>query len=151
MSIERITDLRSVPDASLQWLGESFYGEGKLPGQFVLEKFRDSWGQLIKTEVGAMWVLFRDGVLCGGIGGIIYPDLNDGDLVCMETFWYVAPDSRGGRDGLRLIKELEIWAAMRGAKRIIMAYIFASMPESVAKFYERCGYRPMEMWYVKET
>lgn len=151
MSIERITDLRQVPDESLQWLGESFYGEGKLPGKFVLENFKASWGKLIAADIGALWVLQREGALVGAIGGVIYPDINDGQPVAMETFWYVAEAHRGGMGGIRLMRDFELWAGMKGAKRIIMAYIFSSMPESVKHFYERDGYRPMEMWYVKET
>ena len=41
-------------------------------------------------------ILEEDGVMQGGLGFIVYPDLHSGVLSAIETYWFVAPEYRGG-------------------------------------------------------
>lgn len=148
--IERITNIEAEPEENLKWLGESFFKEGSLPGGFNLGVFRKTWAGLLSAYNGALWKAMDNGKLIGGMGAIIYPDPNDGALVATEAFWYIAPEHRGSSSGLRMLNEFELWAAMRGAKRLHMAYLLASMPEKVSKLYEKRGYKAREVIYVKE-
>lgn len=146
--IERITDLSTLPDAELQALGEAFVKEAKYPGTFKVEVFRKNWEMIFGQKMGAMWVV-RNGSIVGALGAIIHPDINDGELVAQEAFWFVAPEHRGGTAGIKLLAEFEAWAEMRGAARILSAHLMTSMPEKVAKVFERRGYYAGETAYIK--
>lgn len=148
--ITEIVDIGAEPEDTIQFLGNRFVEEGKLPGSFRPEFFRKTWGLIFKMGMGAIWKLEIDGKLAGGFGGMIHPDMNDGELVAQEAFWYVIKEHRGGMQGVRLKHAFEDWAAMKGAKRILMTHLKCSMPEKLKAFYERQGYREMETTYVKD-
>ncbi len=81
------------------------------------------------------------------LGYLVHPDLNDGNLVAMEAFWYVDPAARGA--GLRLMKEFERRASGRGARRLIMGRTARLSTEALDKIYQRFGYVETETLFVK--
>lgn len=125
-----------------------FYEEGKLPGKMSDESFVRSWGSFLRSDTGTIIAEKEDGKITGLLGAILFPDLNNGDLVATEAFWYVDPQHRGG--GIKLFNRFEEWGKARGAKRLIMVHLLSSMPEALNRFYKRRGYRPVEVNYVKE-
>ncbi len=131
-------------------LGPSFFSECGLPGSFKFEAFIHNWTLFLQTNIGAMWTMAKGEKVVGLLGGILAPDMNDGELMAMETFWYVHPDHRNSIESVRLLMTFEIWAREMGAKRVMMAHLLSSMPEKLAAYYERRGYRPLEINYIKE-
>lgn len=125
-----------------------FYAEAKLPGRFVPEVWTRSWQNLLCGGNATLFLLERAGEIIGAIGGVIFPDPNDGDLVASEMFWFVTPEARGC--GLRLFTWFEAWAVNRGAKRIAMVHLETPGAERLAKLYERRGYRRVQTDYLKE-
>jgi hypothetical protein len=146
----RVINIDEVPKDRLEWMGNSFFSEGGLPGKFHVEHFITVWRNLLNSGMGALWLAEADGKLFGGIGGILYPTMFSPQLSAVETFWYVEPNSRGGTCGIRLHKEFETWAALRGAKTVTMVHINGLMPDSLARYYMKHNYKPFETCYIKE-
>lgn len=145
MSAVRRGTLADLP--AIIELGRSFYAEGNLPGRVEPEQVKRSWNLFLATGQGALFVLERDGAVVGALGALIYPDMNDGDLVATEAFWYVMPEHRGG--GIALFNAFEAWASAAGAKRLMMVHLLDLMPKALEKFYIKKGYRPIEIHYIK--
>lgn len=135
--------------ARLSYLGALMYEETKLPGKFIPECFVSSWEKILDSGNGILIVAENAGEIVGGLGGLVYQDVNDGELTATEMFWYVHPEFRGA--GLALFKQFEARAIACGAKRLLMVHLHTSMAESLSSFYGRNGYRPVETHYVKEA
>lgn len=146
MNIVRITKREEL--AELAKLGKSFYEEGKLPGGFNEGMFVENWLKFLALNLGAIFAL-ECGGFRGALGAFCIPDSNDGELVGTEAFWWVSPEARG--NGLRLLNRFESWATERGAKRLIMVHLSGLMPEKIGTLYERRGYSPVEVHYVKSV
>jgi GNAT superfamily N-acetyltransferase len=130
-------------------LGALFFAEAGLPGRLDASVAEQSWRSLLGGGFGAIWAIEDSGgSYIGGLGALIYPDMNDGRLVATEAFWYVRPECRGG--GLRLLQVFEDWAKARGVSRLMMVHLQNLMPESLSRLYVRRGYRPLETHYMKE-
>lgn len=140
--------LKVLADANM--IGESFFKECGLPGKFKYVAFLHNWTLFLEKNIGAMWAFLKDGKPVGLLGGILAPDMNDGELLAVETFWYVMPEHRNSMESIKLLMVFELWARDVGAKRIMMAHLLSSMPEKLASYYEKRGYRPLEINYVKE-
>lgn len=146
MRIERAI---GVDLPALAKLGPQFFVEGRLPGKFVAAVFVRNWQMILDQGRGAIWTA-RDagGEICGALGALVAPDLNDGELVAQEAFWFVAESARGSV-GVLLFAAWERWAKALGVKRAIMIHLLSSMPQKLQRFYHRRGYRPVEVHYVK--
>lgn len=129
-------------------LGDLFYAEAKLPGRFVIDSFMNSWHALLQMKVGAIWRADKHEELIGVLGGFFTPDLCDGEIIATEGFWFVHPEHRGSV-GIKLFRTFEGWAREIGAKRLIMAHLATSMPDSLKRFYERENFQLMDVTYVK--
>ena len=66
-----------------------------------------------------------------------------------EDFWFVKKEHRKGKTGLKLFNKLMNWFESNGADRISMTHY--SWNPKVRKFYERKGFKPFEVNYVKEV
>lgn len=86
--------------------------------------------------------------LRGAIAGLLYENVFDGEWCASEMFWYVWPGAPKGT-GHALLDAFEEWARFRKATRVTMAYMLHNMPERLAEYYERRGYRAFETHYVK--
>lgn len=128
--------------------GFQFYKEGDIPGRFVPEVWHRNWVQLLNNGSGVLLGLQRDGQWSAAIGGVIYPDINDGDLVLMECFWFAFPEARGR--ALRLVRDFEDEGKLRGAKRVIMMHLLSINAEVLGRVYQRMGYRAVETHYIKD-
>lgn len=102
-------------------------------------------GQLIDNPYGV--IIIGEGCMAGALA---YPMFADSScMIAQELFWWVDEDKRSGGAGASLVKELESWAEEIGANKITLSAL-ASSPAHVAKFYEKHGYRLMEVSYGKE-
>lgn len=129
-------------------LGEDFFKEKGIPGSFNRKVFVETWKRLLNSNVAALWVTVHEGKITGSLGGLLFPDPNDGELVAQEMFWYVSEQSRKSLDGVRLMLNFESWAKVMGAKRIIMAALVNS-DFKIGELYLAKGYKPVETHYIK--
>lgn len=117
-------------------------------GTVDLPHIISTWNNLLLANSGALWKYLIDDYTAGIIGGIVTPDVHDGQKVAVELLWYVSPLARSTNAGLLLWSELETWAIGMGAKRI---YAAANASNTrLQKFYEKLGLRTMEVSYMKE-
>tara|TARA_B100001013_G_scaffold335553_1_gene254086 strand:- start:724 stop:1167 length:444 start_codon:yes stop_codon:yes gene_type:complete len=99
---------------------------------------------LIEKPDGLLLVSDREGVN-GMIGMFVYPHPMSGDMVGSELFWWMSPESRGGPDAFRLLRQAEGWLRELKVPSINVA---APTPQ-VARVYERLGYHPFEVHFSK--
>lgn len=130
-------------------MGAEFYAEGNLPGRFNPEVFQRTWTTLLSGKLGTIFLLKVQGQPVGAIGGVVYPDPNDGDLVASEFFWFVTKEQRG-IGAVRLLDAFERWARGMGARRMIMIHLQRLNPDGLRSFYERRGFQHVESHYLKE-
>lgn len=130
--------------------GSDFHLEARIPGQFKVATFLNTWHSLLSVGIGAMWRYDHCGRLVGLFGAMIGPDLCDGEVVAQEAFWYVERSSRGTIGGVKLYKEFMKWSIQIGAKRVIIAHLKNSMPEKLRKFYLAEGFQEVETHYLKQ-
>jgi len=81
------------------------------------------------------------GILLGMVGPSLVGPFNQ----CLEIAWWVEPDKRGG--SLKMLKMYEDWAKSKNAK-LIEVKSMHKFPET-GIIYERLGYEPLEMSWVK--
>jgi GNAT superfamily N-acetyltransferase len=122
-----------------------FYQKSEFLRNLDMEHFKRNWTVLLTSGTGVIF-LFDEGQ--GFIGGVRFPDMNNGELVATECFWFVREDARG--HGWRLYRAFERWARESGCKQIQMVHLADSMPERLAKFYENIGFKRAEVRYCKE-
>lgn len=65
--------------------------------------------------------------------------------VAKETLWYISKKGRGG-SAFKMLKEYEDWAKEQTCDIISMASLVSN---DVSAIYERAGYKPMEIHFVK--
>ena len=68
--------------------------------------------------------------------------------IAAEVAWYVSPSARGGA-GARLLKAAIDYCKVKNIYALSMMYIQSSMPESIAKIYDKLGFSLQETTYVK--
>lgn len=125
----------------------SFFSEGRIMGELNEKSFVDGILACIRNGIG-LFLVYGEPPFEGAIGGVIYPDFPTGDLIASELFWYVMPESRGVA-GVRLLKEFEKEARIRGAKRLTMMHLDGPRTAGIARLYERLGYCQREQIYAK--
>ena len=140
----RVDELKTIAN-----ICQEFQTEGKLPGELIPKVFEATWSTCIEKGVGRIFLIDHDDELVGFLGGLLYPDPNDGATVATEMFWFVRKQYRG-KFGLRLMKEFEDWAIAEGAKRLMMVHLQTLNPEGLRKLYDRDGYKLIETHYLKE-
>lgn len=127
---------------------QEFYESAPSLGSFELDRFITMWTMLLGNGSGVIFLLLDGEVIVGAIGGVAYPDTYTANLMATEFFWFVGKASRG--QGVRLYRLFEQWARDRGCAQIRMVHLLDLMPEKVARFYDRAGFKPLEVHYAKE-
>lgn len=123
-----------------------FADEGNLPMRKDKTVFCKNWNALIEAGTGKILGVF-DPELCGALGFLIFPDINDGEISAIEAFWYVRQGRRGC--GIKLLKEFERQAIASGATRLTVVHLSNLMPSKLKRVYDRLGYKPIEEHYMK--
>jgi GNAT superfamily N-acetyltransferase len=113
--------------------------------EYRQEPFLLTWANILVSGDGVIFLLDEG---AGTLGAMKYPDPNTGELVAVEFFWFVDPAKRG--KGIALLKRFEEWAKENKCHKVIMAHLIDSMPEKLGRFYSKCGYRAVEVHYIKE-
>lgn len=121
--------------------GPAFMKEYDLPGVFNPDVFLKNWAYFLQSLTAVLYGLWDDERLIGGIGGIVHPDLNTGDLHAVECFWYVGPIYRNTFMAGRLPLTFKKWGKHQGAVRWKMIHLLAEDEDpstvKLAGFYER--------------
>jgi GNAT superfamily N-acetyltransferase len=89
------------------------------------------------------------GSVTGFIIVAITENLCSSILTACELAWYVKPCSRGGRDGVSLLKAAESYAKISGCAKMSMVFMESSMPESIKLIYDKLGYNLKETRYER--
>lgn len=131
----------------LAGLARQFYAASRVLRRFEIECFVAFWTGMLAGGAGVIFLAEAGENIAGVIGGLVYPEPYSGELLAQEFFWYVDEQQRG--QGVRLYLRFERWARERGCAEIRMAHLVDSMPEKVARFYERAGYTKVETLYSK--
>lgn len=111
--------------------------------------FIETWSNAQRHGLGTSWMLKENGVTLGAIGGIIAPELIDGAKVASLAFWFVRRSNTGSFDATRLFLQFEMWAAMQGAERIVVALCYDTMGGTQELFLKSRGYLPYETRHYK--
>lgn len=108
-----------------------------------------AYERMISAGTAVFLVLEESGKMRGGLGAIKYPDLHDGRMTAVETFWFVAPEFRG--QGIKLFDAFEAWSLKNGCEKLAMVHLADSYPDALKRLYLRRGYSLVEEHYVKEV
>lgn len=103
--------------------------------------------EMINAGAATVFVAEKDGELMGALGSIKAPDLHNGEIIAIETFWFTAPEHRGC--GVKLLDAFEKWAADNGCAKTAMIHLADSMPDRLEKFYLKRGYQLIEKHYTR--
>ncbi len=133
-------DIPEIVDLGERHWGESRYGQWMAADRQTMVALARG---LMALPNALVLVDERDERLVGTIGVIITPHIYCGQGVMSELFLYVDPDKRG--NGVRLVRRAEKWAADQGIRHSTMT----APDERVAALYERMGYAPLEVNYIK--
>lgn len=132
--------------------GQAFMTEKQVPGEFSPEAFLKNWTLFLSAYPAVIFGLWDDKELIGGIGGMIFPDLNTGTPCAIEFFWYVDPAHRNTLGAARLPLTYKKWAKEHGAKRFRMVHLLeeGEDPKAVKldRFYQKTmKLRPIEVCF----
>lgn len=137
-------------------LGEAMHAEMRLPGSFQGEVFVERWRYFLAHFPSVILALWSEDALAGGFGALVAPDQYDQRLVANELFWYVHPPYRRRHGAQALFEAFERWALAQGAEEARVVHLLTArddqadaMNDRVARFYQRRGYRPLEMAWRK--
>lgn len=133
-------------------MGEAFYEErDNLPGKFNRMIWIRTWWSLLSNHQNFTMIQLIDpqGLPRGAIGGVCTPDLNTGELVAIEQFWYVDSLARG--HGMKLLTAFETWAMDNRAVRCVIGHIWDNeRGEAWKRLFAMKHYTPLEIHYSKE-
>lgn len=116
-------------------------------GPFCADSVRAT-GEILFVH-GVVLLAEADGGPVGLIALAVVPLMfNNARLAAHEVMWWVDPAHLATGAGLRLMREAERAAKLRGAVSIQMIHL-ASSPPHVGEIYRRRGYRHSESMYTK--
>lgn len=102
---------------------------------------------LLQDASRALFVAESRDRLVGMIGLVLFPQPLSGELTAGEWFWWVEPDARRSRAGLKLLARAEAWAKEAGAAVIQMIAPNAE----VERLYVARGYDRIEVSYQRRV
>jgi GNAT superfamily N-acetyltransferase len=138
----QVSELNLVAD-----LGKKFWAEGSLPGSLKPAVFINNWTKLIGMGIGKIFGLFNDGKFVGCLGCLVVNDLNDGEMIASETFWFVDPENRGS--GIKLLIHFMKWAKEIGCSRVSMVHLMNKQAEKLSEIYVKMGFTQTEVHYIR--
>lgn len=103
----------------------------------------------VAMEQGTAFIVKKDGVPVGAIGGIVSPNIYNPDISnLVEMFWYVFPEYRNTRASLLLLN-----AFIKKGEEVADITTFSLLKESPVnmKTLERKGFVISEFGFVKEN
>ena len=86
--------------------------------------------------------------LIGVIGGQVVVPSSGNEKIWQEYIWYVLPEYRSV--GLKLYAKMEQKCRDMEITKMVMVHMCDKIGDKVASVYDKIGYRPFEIHYVKE-
>lgn len=149
--IRRIISLGPDTEAALRPLAEQFFAESKLSGElnydFLVMNIRKS----LDASLMGLWVLEVEDRIVGAIGGVLTSHIFTGDVIAIETFWFVTEEHRRGLGGARLLNMFIDWAAKCDASQVHVAHMEHIHPDRMAEFYIGQRFSKLETIYVRSV
>lgn len=103
-------------------------------------------------RTGCVLVCERDGVVIGGIAGVLAPVwFNMHELAAVEMAWWVAPEFRKTFAAIRLYHAFEAWAVDKGASVVVMSDLVINGTPPEAKLFEKLGFAATERSHMKRV
>lgn len=130
-------------------LVENFHKEaiGAYDDLYDVNALMTAISNLSDEQLKNAFLLIIDDVCQGIFFGMEYQSMTSGKRIFQELIWYVNEKFR--RHGVRLLRKVDEDLKARGINLMITAVLENSKTEKIKSFYERMGYRPMEVHYIK--
>ena len=129
-----------------------FHDEKQL-GRFKIEVFIRNWTYFLNNAPAAIFGMWKNGELVGGLGAVVTPDLSDARKTATEMFWFVTKAARNGRDAWKLVEAFEAWGVEEDVDEYRIAHLL--LPDEdpatvrLAPLYKRKGYRAIDVSFIK--
>lgn len=122
-------------------LGAALHAESPRWGRIPLnyDKCAKALADMIAGADSAVFVAERNGVVIGGIAGVIQEHWACDARVAHEASFFVTPEYRGTFAACRLICTLVAWARCRKAAWLFVGTSTGVHSELTARLYERLG------------
>jgi GNAT superfamily N-acetyltransferase len=111
----------------------------------TVETFQRLARLLLTSSTTAVWIACDGDTPVGMFAAALYHQPMSGELIGSEVCWWMEPEARGGRTGLRLLRLAETWAKDQGAATFQMM----APTKAVGRFYERLDYEQIETLYQR--
>jgi len=147
MKIETYSDLHYLDVVRLV---ELFHKEAvsEYVGAFDLNVLINTITGFKESQAENCFLLTDDDGCHGILFGVMYKSPASERLMFQEMVWYVEPDYR--KYGVKLLREVEKRLKLRQVGTIIMAVLENSKTEKIKSFYQRLGYKPIEVHYARD-
>jgi len=107
--------------------------------------------RVMDWEDGFVGVAEIEGLVVGVIVGAIQPFWFSDELEASELLLYVAPSSRGGFVGKRVVELFETWSVARGCSRVVVGISSGDVGDRKGRFMERIGFESIGGLYAKDV
>lgn len=144
------TDVREAEYTDIRWIVEEaavrmLTDEVKQPALYNATTLTEIVAKAIQTRT--LFIGSVDGIPVGAIGGIVVPHyLNNEKSTLAEIMWYILPEHRGSRVGLKMLK---MYAEKAREFDYASFSLLASSPIS-DRTLEKLGFRLTERNYLME-
>lgn len=149
---ERVQDFRPEVRAAFIHLGltaheESAHSHMTMDIGYGLQNLK----RFIEGPKSAVWVAWEGDKPVGFFAGKLHDLFFSRDLVAEDTVWYVLPEKRGTRVGLRLLELFEAWSESKGVKDIRIGQTSKLEHGAFDKIMDKRGYEYVGSYYVRKV
>jgi len=135
----RIEEVRKVIEFTMQFKS-SFL-------DVDLDYCSSRYEKMIESGISEIFINEIGSEIAASLGFIKAPDITNGRLTFIETFWFASEKFRGA--GIRIFNKFEKYAAECGANQIAMIHLSDSYPDKLKNLYTKRGYKLVENHYIK--
>lgn len=140
-----VADIDALIEMGRAFLAYSAYGKS-----VPFDRDQMAIGLCSILDSGVIFVAEKDAKIIGCIVGIMNGLWFAKDTkVAAELAWWVAPEYRGGRLSIKLLREFERWGVEQGVKHIVMSDMVIDGEMPVARLFEKLGYALVERAHMK--
>ncbi|MEM5429399.1 GNAT family N-acetyltransferase [Cupriavidus oxalaticus] len=123
-------------------LGAALHAESPRWSRIPFNRSRaaETMTSLILNPSGVVFLYEVDGIVVGGIAGLLQPHWACDASIAHEMSFVIDPEYRGGMAACRLICSLVAWGRIKGAAWLHAGTSTGLDAEMTAKLYERLGF-----------
>jgi len=141
---------RGKPEDALDFIlvMKQFLKEAKYTFRVDAKYTQDNFETIAQDENYIVLLVEEEEEIVGFLVGVIGSTLFSKDLIAIELGWYLLPEHRNAKTGLKLVDAFEKWSQNKNCKHVSMVDI--DTLKDLKPLYERRGYVLTEKTYVKE-